>query len=206
MSAWRQVAGGKRGSAATRPMSTLTKQLSSADRQTLPCADLPLPNAPPVPAQPLQLTWNIRDSHFLDTVQAIRQHLSRRRPADDPPRLVLWAHNSHLGGLTCCCLWPWQAGRCGWTPATLHHASEVAANGSITFFAHQICAQACNRPTNHLPCRRRRTGHRHGAAARGAQHWAAVPRGLWHEEGVQHRVSRLCPCRTCGQKLLQNAP
>jgi erythromycin esterase-like protein len=44
-----------------------------------------------------ELTWNIRDSHFLDTVQAIRQHLSRRRPADDPPRLVLWAHNSHLG-------------------------------------------------------------------------------------------------------------
>lgn len=77
------------------------------------------------PARPLQLTWNIRDSHFLDTVQAIRQHLSRRRPADDPPRLVLWAHNSHLGGLTCNCLWPWWAGHCVCAPATLQHAPEV---------------------------------------------------------------------------------
>lgn len=36
-------------------------------------------------------------SRCLPPRQAIRAHLARRRPPDDPPRLVLWAHNSHLG-------------------------------------------------------------------------------------------------------------
>ncbi|PSC73112.1 erythromycin esterase [Micractinium conductrix] len=52
------------------------------------------------------LTWNLRDRHFADTVAAIRDHLSRPPGARDKPgpwaggppaRLVLWAHNSHLG-------------------------------------------------------------------------------------------------------------
>lgn len=41
-----------------------------------------------------ELTWNLRDQHFLRTVQAVEHHLSRRV---DHPKLVLWAHNSHLG-------------------------------------------------------------------------------------------------------------
>ncbi|KAL4422753.1 hypothetical protein ABPG75_008950 [Micractinium tetrahymenae] len=42
-----------------------------------------------------ELTWNLRDTHFLETVKAVREHLGRS--AAQPPRLVLWAHNSHLG-------------------------------------------------------------------------------------------------------------
>ena len=42
-----------------------------------------------------ELTWNLRDSHFLDTCKLILGHLSRR--TQHPPRLVVWAHNSHLG-------------------------------------------------------------------------------------------------------------
>ncbi|KAI3430472.1 hypothetical protein D9Q98_005067 [Chlorella vulgaris] len=41
-----------------------------------------------------ELTWNLRDHHFLDTVKSLRSHLTRRVPG---PKLILWAHNSHLG-------------------------------------------------------------------------------------------------------------
>lgn len=40
-------------------------------------------------------SWNVRDTHMADTLDALREHLSRRR--GDPARLVVWAHNSHIG-------------------------------------------------------------------------------------------------------------
>ncbi|GAB4820204.1 hypothetical protein N2152v2_007250 [Parachlorella kessleri] len=42
-----------------------------------------------------ELTWNLRDRHFLSTVQAVEEHLAQR--GVEHPKLVLWAHNSHLG-------------------------------------------------------------------------------------------------------------
>ncbi len=39
-------------------------------------------------------SWNLRDQHMVDTLDALMQHLSRRRPN---PKVVVWAHNSHLG-------------------------------------------------------------------------------------------------------------
>ncbi|HET8721291.1 MAG TPA: erythromycin esterase family protein [Nitrospira sp.] len=39
-------------------------------------------------------SWNVRDQHMAETLQAIRAYLARRL---DQPKLVLWAHNSHLG-------------------------------------------------------------------------------------------------------------
>lgn len=41
-----------------------------------------------------QDTWNLRDSAFLSTVQTIEQHIEKRGVQ---PKIVLWAHNSHLG-------------------------------------------------------------------------------------------------------------
>jgi erythromycin esterase-like protein len=40
-------------------------------------------------------TWNLRDTHMADTLDALADHLTRRdgRPA----KIVVWAHNSHLG-------------------------------------------------------------------------------------------------------------
>lgn len=39
-------------------------------------------------------SWNLRDSHMVETLQALDRHLS----ADGtPPRIAVWAHNSHLG-------------------------------------------------------------------------------------------------------------
>jgi erythromycin esterase-like protein len=40
-------------------------------------------------------SWNLRDSHMVETLQALERHLA----ADlrKPPRIAVWAHNSHLG-------------------------------------------------------------------------------------------------------------
>ena len=40
-------------------------------------------------------SWNVRDTHMADTLDALRDHLARRR--DEPAKLVIWAHNSHIG-------------------------------------------------------------------------------------------------------------
>ncbi len=40
-------------------------------------------------------SWNIRDQHMADTLDALAEHLGRQR--GEPARLVVWAHNSHIG-------------------------------------------------------------------------------------------------------------
>ncbi len=39
-------------------------------------------------------SWNLRDRHMAETLGEIEQHLSRK---SRPPKIVVWAHNSHLG-------------------------------------------------------------------------------------------------------------
>jgi erythromycin esterase-like protein/predicted phosphoribosyltransferase len=39
-------------------------------------------------------SWNLRDRHMTDTLRALLAFLGRTQPQ---PRLVVWAHNSHLG-------------------------------------------------------------------------------------------------------------
>jgi erythromycin esterase-like protein len=39
-------------------------------------------------------TWNLRDRHMADTLDALAQHLRGR---DGRARIIVWAHNSHLG-------------------------------------------------------------------------------------------------------------
>jgi len=40
-------------------------------------------------------SWNVRDQHMAQTLRELDHHLSERRGR--PARLVVWAHNSHLG-------------------------------------------------------------------------------------------------------------
>ena len=40
-------------------------------------------------------SWNLRDSHMVETLQALERQLSGDRRS--PPRIAVWAHNSHLG-------------------------------------------------------------------------------------------------------------
>jgi erythromycin esterase-like protein len=39
-------------------------------------------------------TWNLRDRHMMETLEALASHLERRF---GKPKIVVWAHNSHLG-------------------------------------------------------------------------------------------------------------
>ena len=39
-------------------------------------------------------SWNLRDSHMVETLQALEKHLAESGTA---PKMVVWAHNSHLG-------------------------------------------------------------------------------------------------------------
>jgi erythromycin esterase-like protein len=41
-----------------------------------------------------QSSWNVRDRHMADTLARVREHLRATRGSD---RVVVWAHNSHLG-------------------------------------------------------------------------------------------------------------
>ena len=40
-------------------------------------------------------SWNLRDSHMADTLDALLDHLTNRN--GEPAKVVVWAHNSHLG-------------------------------------------------------------------------------------------------------------
>lgn len=40
-------------------------------------------------------SWNLRDAHMVETLQALSGHLALR--TGRPPRIAVWAHNSHLG-------------------------------------------------------------------------------------------------------------
>jgi erythromycin esterase-like protein len=40
-------------------------------------------------------SWNLRDSHMVETLQALDRHLAA--DLGKPPRIAVWAHNSHLG-------------------------------------------------------------------------------------------------------------
>jgi erythromycin esterase-like protein len=39
-------------------------------------------------------SWNLRDQHMADTLDALINHLEKRQA---PAKIVVWAHNSHLG-------------------------------------------------------------------------------------------------------------
>ncbi|MDB5892769.1 MAG: hypothetical protein JWQ88_300 [Rhodoferax sp.] len=41
-------------------------------------------------------SWNLRDEHMAETIDALDGHLRTRR-GGRPPKLAVWAHNSHLG-------------------------------------------------------------------------------------------------------------
>ena len=40
-------------------------------------------------------SWNLRDQHMVDTLDALAIHLGQQRR--EPAKIVVWAHNSHLG-------------------------------------------------------------------------------------------------------------
>ncbi|BBX45874.1 erythromycin esterase family protein [Mycobacterium cookii] len=55
-------------------------------------------------------SWNLRDQHMAQTLDALLAHLDRRHD-ETPARIVVWAHNSHVGDA---------------------RATEVSADGQLT--------------------------------------------------------------------------
>jgi len=55
-------------------------------------------------------SWNMRDTHMAETLNALLTHLDRHSGAE-PARIVVWAHNSHVGDA---------------------RATEVSADGQLT--------------------------------------------------------------------------
>lgn len=54
----------------------------------------------------------------------VRQHLAPLQPEGQPPRVVLWAHNSHLGG--------WVGGGSGWVgPGQADSCRHAGVPGSL---------------------------------------------------------------------------
>jgi erythromycin esterase-like protein len=43
------------------------------------------------------VSWNVRDQHMADTLSALAGHLAKMRGGPEPAKIVVWAHNSHLG-------------------------------------------------------------------------------------------------------------
>lgn len=42
-------------------------------------------------------SWNLRDAHMADTLDAIREHLGKTSAHPARAKIVVWAHNSHVG-------------------------------------------------------------------------------------------------------------
>jgi erythromycin esterase-like protein len=40
-------------------------------------------------------SWNVRDTHMMETLDALREHIGKRKGS--PAKIAVWAHNSHLG-------------------------------------------------------------------------------------------------------------
>ncbi len=56
-------------------------------------------------------SWNLRDSHMAETLDALLAHLDEQRGKPGSTRIVVWAHNSHVGDA---------------------RATEVGADGQLT--------------------------------------------------------------------------
>ncbi|MDP3759381.1 MAG: erythromycin esterase family protein [Ramlibacter sp.] len=73
-------------------------------------------------------SWNLRDTHMVDTLEALDRHLGT---SATPPRIAVWAHNSHLGDASAT-----EMGDIGeWNVGQLmrdRHAGEAALVGFST--------------------------------------------------------------------------
>ena len=75
-------------------------------------------------------SWNLRDHHMLETLQALERHLTRE--TGRPPRMVVWAHNSHLGDARATAMHPqgeWNVGQL----AREHWGDAVRLMGFSTY-------------------------------------------------------------------------
>jgi erythromycin esterase-like protein len=88
-------------------------------------------------------TWNLRDAHMVNTLFALRRHL---RAGGRQGRIVVWAHNSHLGDARAT-----QMGERGeWNVGQLLReragAAQVLSVGFTTYTGHVTAARDWDGP------------------------------------------------------------
>jgi erythromycin esterase-like protein len=90
-------------------------------------------------------SWNLRDSHMADTLDALDDHLSRDGA---PAKIVVWEHNSHIGDARAT-----EMGRMGeWTLGELarkRHDGQTRLIGFSTYEGFVTAASAWDAPAEH---------------------------------------------------------
>lgn len=89
-------------------------------------------------------SWNLRDRHMVETLEALRLHLAATAGRRDP-KIVIWAHNSHVGDARAT-----EMGRMGeWNVGQLvreRHGSDSCAIGFTTYTGTVTAASDWNAP------------------------------------------------------------
>ncbi|MFD0667440.1 erythromycin esterase family protein [Ramlibacter sp. MAHUQ-53] len=119
-------------------------------------------------------SWNLRDSHMAETLQAVERHLATE--GGPSPRLVVWAHNSHLGDARATQMGlqgEWNVGQL----ARERWGAEVMSVGMTTFCGTVTAAAAWDEPAHRrrvregLPGSCEALGHETAHVLREPQFW-----------------------------------
>ncbi|NML85906.1 erythromycin esterase family protein [Polaromonas sp.] len=90
-------------------------------------------------------SWNLRDSHMVETLQALDRHLGA---GGTPPRIAVWAHNSHLGDAAA----TEMGDRGEWNVGQLmrdHYGDEAIRVGFSTHHGWVTAASGWDKPPQH---------------------------------------------------------
>ena len=83
-------------------------------------------------------SWNLRDRHMVEMLEALHDHLAAGRR--EPPRIAVWAHNSHLGDASAT-----EMGDSGeWNVGQLVRERHGAAAALVGFSTHHGTVTAAN--------------------------------------------------------------
>ena len=88
-------------------------------------------------------TWNLRDGHMVDTLVALRAHLRREGREG---RIVVWAHNSHLGDARATAMGERGEVNVGQLLRQRLGAERVLLVGFTTYTGHVTAARAWDAP------------------------------------------------------------
>jgi erythromycin esterase-like protein len=90
-------------------------------------------------------SWNLRDSHMAETLDALAKHLSRD---GEPAKIVVWEHNSHIGDARATDmgeLGEWNLGEL----ARKAYDGDARLIGFSTYEGHVTAASAWDAPAEH---------------------------------------------------------
>ena len=96
-------------------------------------------------------SWNLRDTHMADTLDALCAHLTRRQGS--PAKVVVWAHNSHLGDARATEMGEQGELNVGQLVRQRHGEDDTLLVGFTTHAGTVTAASAWDRPPEHKEVR-----------------------------------------------------